>query len=106
MNYIVNKNVKKTKLDNFDFDFLDDFKDYININIYYDIFNSIENIKNIYNFIYIKWYIIKNKLSLNKPVLIKQDIYDKQQFNNIMKKFINKDISIAIMVINISLKYI
>ena len=108
MNYIINKNKKIIKQYDFNFDFLDDFKEYIDINSYYDIFNSLDDIgiKNIYNYLFIKWYIIKNKLSLNDPILIKQTIYEKQIFNNIIKEFINKDISIAIFVINISLKSI
>ena len=108
MNYIINKNKKIIKQYDFNFDFLDDFKEYIDINSYYDIFNSLDDIgiKNIYNYLFIKWYIIKNKLSLNEPILIKQNIYEKHIFNNIIKEFIKNDISLAIFVINSTLRYI
>lgn len=108
MNYILNKNKKIVKLYNHQFDFLDNFKDYININMYYDIYNTFNeiNIKNIYNFIYIKWYLIKNKLNIKEQLLKKKDVYSKDEFNIIIKNFIKDDISLAIFIINTTIRYI
>lgn len=108
MSYILTKNKKIIKEYNFEYNFLNNFKEYININYYYDIYNTLSdnNIKNIYNYIYIKWYLIKNKLNIQEPILKKLDIYDKNKFNNIIKEFIKNDISLAIFVINCTLRYI
>jgi len=107
MNYIINKNKKLKKEYDFKYDFLDEFITYIDVNLYYDIYNSFDDtrIKNIYNFIYIKWYLIQNKLKINRS-LLKKNIENKDIFNDIIKEFINNDISIAIFIINSTLRYI
>ena len=43
MSYILTKNKKIIKEYNFEYDFLNNFKEYININYYYDIYNTLSD---------------------------------------------------------------
>ena len=108
-NYLINKNINLSKENNFNFTFLDNYKEYFNIKVYYNIYNSLDNtkIKNLYNFIYIKSYLIKNKLNLNNFELKKQIIDKPEKLDEIFNKFNHdNDISKIIFIINSTLRYI
>ena len=105
--YIYIYKTKNNNNNNIDFDFLDLLKDYININIYYYIINSlsIQTIKNIYNFIFIRWDIISNELN-EKNVLEYNRKITFEEFNDIIKTFINNKYYLGIFVINSIQQYL
>ena len=112
MEHIVDPNTYKyiyiTKNNNdINLDFLDLLKDYIDISIYYYIFNSlsIQTIKNIYNFIFIRWDIISNELNEINILEYKKKITFKE-FNDIIKNFINNKYYLGIFIINSIQQYL
>ena len=86
------------------YDFLNYFKlsKKINIEIYYDLINSIElfELNSIYQFIFLR--IIKlNKLNDTLELLEKNfKINNPEYFNDILKKYINNDLLKSIIIIN------
>ena len=96
--------------DNIIFNFLDIMDSYLNIDIYYDLINNLNNkqIDNLYYFIYIKLLkLCKFEENINK--LNKLTIYDKYQFNNIIYNYIhynndddlNNKITLSIIIMNL-----
>lgn len=81
---------------------------YIDITPYYKILNSLlmHNIKNIVNFINIKWNIIKKHTNSFHSLVLNKNIFNHDDFNNNIKQFINNNVIICIFVINSIIKYI
>lgn len=69
-------------INNYEFNFLELINDYSHIFIYYNLINTLEfyQLKNIWNFIILKWNNINNKL-LNDNNFIKSDYNIKYNFN-------------------------
>ena len=87
-------------------DFLNVLSDYLNVNIYYEKILKYEDsdLKNLYNFINIKWTLTIKNIKENKYSTKTLNKYN-SDFNNNLKKFIDKDIVIALFVKNIIDRY-
>ena len=87
-------------------DFLNELRDYLNVNIYYEKILKYEDsdLKNLYNFINIKWTLTIKNIKENKYSTKTLNKYN-SDFNNNLKKFIDKDIVIALFVKNIIDRY-
>ena len=105
--HILKINIIKRDIINLDYNynFLNNFKEYIDINYYYNLLKYV-NLKNLINFLNLKWkkmiiYEIKGKHIIYKIIQCNQ-----QEFNDIIYKFINNNYCICIFFINIFLRYI
>ena len=88
----------------YNFTFLNDFEEYIDIKKYYNILQYI-SYKNIINYMNIKWCKIRKQI--NKNNFIQKIHYcNCEQFDNILNVFINKEYSMAIFVINTIIRYL
>ena len=91
-------------------DFLNHLDDYRNIQIYYNKINILNeiDIKNLYNNIHINWSKILNiiddeyysNIKLNKRLSCTLD-----EFNELLKQFINNNYTLGIFVINTIKRY-
>lgn len=107
--YILNIKYKKSEINNYKLTFLDNYDNFFDIKEYYNLYNSLDenNIKNLYNYIYIKSYLIKNKLHLNNFELKKKVVTKINILDNIFNEFNNdNDISKIIFIINSTIRYI
>ena len=101
---IQNKIIYGEKINsNYNFTFLDIFKEYIDIEKYYDLLQYL-NYKNIINYIYIKWYKLNKNINKNNTIC-KVNNCDNILLDKILKEFINEEYAIAIFVINCFIHY-
>ena len=93
---------KKIK-DEYNLKFLDILKDYVDVDIIYNVINVIgeQTIKNIINYIFLKWAKINKNISYNN---IKQ--IDINQFNNKLIEFINDELYKGVYVYNCIIVYL
>lgn len=107
MQYIIKKQTPKI-LNNYKLDFLNDFKEYINIDYIYNAINSLNEyeIINIYNFIKIRTIILDKLISYDFQSLENISDIKSDLFNEKIKSFINNNIVLAIFVSNSILLYI
>ena len=89
---------------NYNFTFLNDFKEYIDIEKYYDILQYV-SYKNIINDINIKWCKIKKQIDRNNFIQ-KINKCNFSQLDNMLNIFIDKEYSMAIFVINTIIRYL
>ena len=108
--HIINKKIIRLEKQNiyYNYTFLDEFKEYIDIEYIYESLQYI-NLKNIINYIYIKFILLKNEL-LKDDIVINNIINktykcDCKTFDQILKDFINTEYSICIFVINSIIRY-
>ena len=103
---IQNKPIKLYYNNNqFNYTFLNDFKEYYDVDYYYDLLNY-TNLKNILYAIYLNWHIYTKKSNIKKDNIIQMKYNcNSSDFNNIMLKFINKEYSMSIFCINNIIKY-
>ena len=91
------------KINSYNYDFLNIIKEKydIDINIYYEIINSLEifKLKNIFYFMNFRLQ------KINKKIIYENNIKPKD-FNQILNNFINKDIVKSIIIMNIIQQYI
>ena len=111
--------VKDIKDDYCEFSIFPDYHS-IEVEIFYDILNclSIYELQNLLVFIYKQWSLFKLDNTLEefknnkrKKIILKQDllstkIQTKEEFNNILKVFINGDPVIGIYIMNQLLKFL
>jgi hypothetical protein len=104
-NHIIkNKQLKLYKLnDIYNYTFLDNFKEYYDIIYIYNLLEYV-NLKNIINYIHLKWLKIKNIITINNNI---EKIYicDSKKFDEILNKFIDNEYSISILTVNLILRY-
>jgi hypothetical protein len=104
-NHIIkNKQLKLYKLnDIYNYTFLDNFKEYYDIIYIYNLLEYV-NLKNIINYIHLKWLKIKNIITINNNI---EKIYicDSKKFDEILNKFIDNEYSIGILTVNLILRY-
>jgi hypothetical protein len=109
-NYIVNNHIiddKPLRLfkcnENYNYTFLNNFKEYYDILYIYNLLEYV-NLKNIINYIHLKWLKINNIVSKNNKI---EKIYncDSKNFDEILNRFINNEYSISIFTINLILRY-
>ena len=86
------------------FTFLNNFKEYIDIEKYYNILQYVIY-KNIINNINIKWCKIKKQIDQNN-LIQKINYCNSEQFDNILNVFIDNEYPIAIFVINTIIRYL
>lgn len=92
------------------YDFLPEYESF-NINIYYELMNSFNEyqIKNFYIEFYVQWkrYKEENNTSKykDKDILPVSQI-DLKNINDILKKFVNKDIILGLVIINLLQKQV
>ena len=109
------KPIKLYPIDNrYNYTFLEKFSEYYYTQSIYDLLNYTK-LTNLLYTIYLNWYNLNNKLKNNLNDKLKNKSknnkiyynYDckPQEFNNILKKFIDDDYSISIFVINSIIKY-
>uniref|UniRef100_A0A6C0D0E6 Uncharacterized protein n=1 Tax=viral metagenome TaxID=1070528 RepID=A0A6C0D0E6_9ZZZZ len=88
---------------NYTFNFLDILKDYYDINKIYNILENIniQILKNIYNYIFLKWKKVNNfnDLKYVRDITI-------EKFNNDLKEFINDELYKSIFVTNLIILYL
>ena len=105
-NYIVNNHIiddKPLRLfkcnENYNYTFLNNFKEYYDILYIYNLLEYV-NLKNIINYIHLKWLKINNIVSKNNKI---EKIYncDSKNFDEILNRFINNEYSISIFTINL-----
>ena len=98
-----NKSIKLIYTNNnYDYTFLENFKDYYNTKEFYDLLNYTK-LDNILYTIYLNWYNYKDKKKSN---MIYFKYYCKPyELDKILNIFINNDYSISIFVINSIIKY-
>ena len=88
----------------YNFTFLNTFKEYIDIEKYYNILQYV-SYKNIINYMNIKW--CKMKKQIDRDNLIEKiNKCNCEQFDNILNIFINKEYALAIFVINTIIRYL
>mgnify|MGYP003980900931 FL=1 len=87
---------------NYNYTFLNNFKDYYDIQRIYNLLNYTK-LNNILYTIYLNWYNFEKKQKCNK-IYFKYDCKP-DEFNNIINNFIDDDYSISIFVINNIIKY-
>ena len=111
-NHIINHKIILRKIINqtYNYQFLDIFKEYIDIEKYYNILQYI-NLKNLINLINIKWLKIQNIIDKDKIIYKDNIIYkvndcNNELFNKILIEFIRNEYAICIFVINCIIKYI
>ena len=111
-NHIINNKIILRKIINkkYNYQFLDIFKEYIDIEKYYNILQYI-NLKNLINLINIKWLKIQNIIDKDNIIYKDNTIYkvndcNNELFNKILIKFIKNEYAICIFVINCIIKYI
>ena len=104
VDHIIDKNpVKLYPIDNkYNYTFLKKFKEYYDTQSIYDLLNYTK-LNNLLYTIYLNWYNLKNK-SKNNKIYYKYDCKP-EEFNNIIKNFIDDDYSISIFTINSIIKY-
>ena len=107
----------KDVIDYYPFNFLAEFKS-IDINVFYDVFNSIphKNIQSCDRYIYTQWSLTKENLKGYTTSIRQQNIYKreyshevsrtKEEFNNKLDNFITKDPIISLYIMNQLLKYL
>ena len=105
-NHIINHKIILRKIINqtYNYQFLDIFKEYIDIEKYYDILQYI-NLKNLINLINIKWLKIQNIINKDN-IIYKVNYCNNELFNKILINFIRNEYAICIFVINCIIKYI
>ena len=105
-NHIIkNKPLKLFKCNvKYNYTFLNHFKEYYDIIYFYNLLEYV-NLKNIINYIHLKWLKIKNTINKNNNI---EKIYicDSVRFDEILNKFINNEYSISIFTVNLILRYI
>ena len=87
---------------NYNYTFLNNFKDYYDIQRIYNLLNYTK-LNNILYTIYLNWYNFEKKQKSNL-IYFKYDCKP-DEFNNIINNFIDDDYSISIFVINNIIKY-
>ena len=111
--------VKDIKHDYYDFSIFTNYNS-IEIEIFYDILNclSIYELQNLLIFIYKQWSLFKLDTNLNefknnkrKKIILKQEllstkIQTKEDFNHILKLFIDEDPIMGIYIMNQLLKFL
>ena len=111
VDHIINK--KPIKLypinNNYNYTFLENFSEYYDTQSIYDLLNYTK-LNNLLYIIYLNWYNLKDKLKNNFKDKLENNIYYKynckpQEFNKILKNFINDEYSISIFTINNIIKY-
>jgi|TARA_B110000971_G_C19939986_1_gene468285 hypothetical protein len=104
-NHIIkNKQLKLYKLnDIYNYTFLDNFKEYYDIIYIYNLLEYV-NLKNMINYIHLKWLKMKNIITINNNI---EKIYicDSKKFDEILNKFIDNEYSISILTVNLILRY-
>jgi len=104
-NHIIkNKQLKLYKLnDIYNYTFLDNFKEYYDIIYIYNLLEYV-NLKNMINYIHLKWLKMKNIITINNNI---EKIYicDSVRFDEILNKFIDNEYSIGILTVNLILRY-
>ena len=88
----------------YNFTFLNIFKEYIDIEKYYNILQYV-SYKNIINYMNIKWCKMKKQID-QYNLIEKINKCNCEQFNNILNIFINKEYALAIFVINTIIRYL
>lgn len=112
VDHIIDKKpIKLYPIDNrYNYSFLENFSEYYDTQSIYDLLNYTK-LNNLLYTIYLDWYNLSDKLENNlKDKLKNNKIYYKydckpQEFDNILKIFINNDYSISIFTINSIIKY-
>ena len=107
--HVIHKKIIRLEKQNiyYNYTFLDEFKEYIDIEYIYESLQYI-NLKNIINHIYLKFILLKNELYKDKlcnEIVINNKINkiykcDCKTFDQILKDFINTEYSICIFVVN------
>jgi hypothetical protein len=97
---IYNNNVTEQKVIE-NYDFLKILEKYVDINYIYNILNSLDNqiLKNIYNYIIIKWNCITKNMTI-KSEFKTQRYLTTSDLNRLLRLFINDELYKAIFVIN------
>ena len=105
-NHIINHKIILRKIINqtYNYQFLDIFKEYIDIEKYYNILQYV-SYKNIINYMNIKWCKMKKQID-QYNLIEKINKCNCEQFNNILNIFINKEYALAIFVINTIIRYL
>ena len=105
-NHIINNKIILRKIINqkYNYQFLDIFKEYIDIEKYYNILQYV-SYKNIINYMNIKWCKMKKQID-QYNLIEKINKCNCEQFNNILNIFINKEYALAIFVINTIIRYL
>jgi len=106
------KHIKICKINNYDFTFLNEFNEYINVKHYYDILLYV-NLQNLYDYLNIKWSKLNNIIDKNYTknytdlhILNKVKIKDIKVFENSLNTFINHNYAMSVFFINILLRFI
>ena len=111
VDHIINK--KPIKLypinNNYNYTFLENFNEYYDTQSIYDLLNYTK-LTNLLYTIYLNWYNLNDKLKNNFKDTPKNKIYYKynckpEEFDNILKGFIENDYSISIFTINNIINY-
>ena len=89
----------------YNYTFLDDFKEYYDVDYYYNLLEYI-NYKNIINYIHLNWLIVNKPIDGKNNIINKIYKCDNNEFNDILNVFINKEYSMSIFTINLLLRYI
>jgi len=87
---------------NYNYTFLNNFKDYYDIQRIYDLLNYTK-LNNILYTIYLHWYNFEKKQKFNK-IYFKYDCKP-HEFDDILNSFIDDNYSISIFVVNSIIKY-
>ena len=88
----------------YNFTFLNIFKEYIDIEKYYNILQYV-SYKNIINYMNIKWCKMKKQID-QYNLIEKINKCNCEQFDDILNVFINKEYALAIFVINTIIRYL
>jgi hypothetical protein len=106
-NHIINKSPFKLyyRDNNYNYTFLNSFEEYYDTQYYYNLLNYTD-LKNILYTIYLNWYTFKkiNNISKNNIIYFQYNC-EPEDFNSILKLFINNEYSISIFCINNIIKY-
>ena len=107
------KSKKILFINDFNYDCFEIMDDYIDIKIYYNLLNSVEEfrLKNIWNYTVSKWNIMNNTLIEKKNINFIKSLYNKkydqihininsEKINNQFKLFIDNDLMKSLFVIN------
>lgn len=90
----------------YNYTFLENFSEYYDTQSIYDLLNYTK-LNNLLYTIYLNWYNLNNNLNdkcKNNKIYYKYNCKP-QEFDNILKRFINDDYSISIFTINSIIKY-
>ena len=86
----------------YNYTFLENFREYYDTQSIYDLLNYTK-LNNLLYIIYLNWYNLKDK-PINNKIHYKYNCKP-EEFNNILKNFINENYCISIFTINSIIKY-